>query len=402
MGLPLFAVALMLFAATEDFLGDAIKALDSQQPAMAEALLRKAVAADADDYAAHFHLALALSLQNKDEEGIGEYQRTLQLKPGLFEADLNLGMLLLRNKRAAEAVPVLKEALVARPADVRTGSYLAQALLDSGDAAGAEAQYAALAQADAKNTGVQTGLAKALLAQSKLAEAAEAFRRAGSKDGMLEVAAALEKRGQTNEAIAIYKQFPDDAALKRRAGQLLIDSKNADAAIADLEEVVKKAPTPQNRLALADAYKLAGETAKVLEQLQAAVATAPYDYSIRMALGRQLRDNKKLLPAAQQFGAATKLQPDSVEAWNELATALLVTENYTEGLMALDHVKALGKELPGNHFLRAITLDKLKMQPQAVAEYQVFLEASKGALPDQEFQARQRIRIIELELKKKR
>lgn len=402
MGLPLFAVALMLFAATEDFLGDAIKALDAQQPAMAEALLRKAVAADADDYAAHFHLALALSLQNKDEEGIGEYQRTLQLKPGLFEADLNLGMLLLRNKRAAEAVPVLKDALVARPADVRTGSYLAQALLDSGDAAGAEAQYAALAQADAKNTGVQTGLAKALLAQSKLAEAAEAFRRAGSKDGMLEVAAAFEKRGQTNEAIAIYQQFPDDAALKRRAGQLLIDSKNADAAIADLEEVVKKAPTPQNRLALADAYKLAGETAKVLEQLQAAVATAPYDYSIRMALGRQLRDNKKLLPAAQQFGAATKLQPDSVEAWNELATALLVTENYTEGLMALDHVKALGKELPGNHFLRAITLDKLKMQPQAVAEYQVFLEASKGALPDQEFQARQRIRIIELELKKKR
>ena len=47
------------------------------------------------------------------------------------------------------------------------------------------------------------------------------------------------------------------------------------------------------------------------------------------------------------------------------------------------------------------TLDKLKMKPQAVAEYRVFLDEAKGGLPDQEFQARQRIRIIELELKKK-
>jgi len=80
---------------------------------------------------------------------------------------------------------------------------------------------------------------------------------------------------------------------------------------------------------------------------------------------------------------------------------LIVNENYAEGLMALDHVRALGKEIPGDYFLRAITLDRLKMKQQAIAAYEQFLSADNGAHPDQDFQARQRLRIIGLEVKKK-
>ena len=139
----------------------------------------------------------------------------------------------------------------------------------------------------------------------------------------------------------------------------------------------------------------------MLEQLQFAAAGDPNSYDLRMSLGRALRDEHRLIPAAQQFLAATRLQPDSVHAWNELASALIVGENYAEGLAALDHIRALGKEIPGDLYLRAITLDKLKQRPQAIAAYQQFLAASKGAFPDQEFLARQRVRIIESELKKK-
>ena len=401
MGMHLLAIALLLLTPADDFVDQALKALDANQPAAAEALLRKAVAQDAADYAAHFHLGLALSLQNKDEEAIAEYRRTLELKPGLFEADLNLGILLLRNKRPGEAMPVLKEASETKPQDTRVKPYLAQALLDSGDATEAEQQYRALLLADPKSAPAQLGLARALRAQNKLPEAAEAYRAATDKNGLLEIAAEYEKRSQPTEAIAIYQQFPDDPVVRRRLGQLQIDSKNADAAIANLEDVVKKSPTTQNRLALADAYKLAGQPAKVLEQLQSAVATDPGSFALQMALGRQLRDSGKLIPAAQHFQVAAKLDPQSVEAWNELASVLIVSQNFTEGLSALDHVRALGKERPGNFFLRAITLDKLHMKPQALAEYKSFLDSAKGTLPDQEFQARQRMRIIELELKKK-
>jgi tetratricopeptide (TPR) repeat protein len=294
-------------------------------------------------------------------------------------------------------VPVLKEASEAKPAEVRTALYYAQALLDSGDAAGAEARYEALAE---KSPAARAGLARALLAQSKLPEAAEQFRQAGDKNGLLQIAGLYEKSGDTAGAMAIYKEFPDDPAVREHLGRLQVDTRDAEAAIPNLEDAVKKSPTTANRLALADAYRMAKQPAKMLEQLQFAALADAANFDLRMAYGRALRDNRSLIPAANQFLAAAKLHPDSVPAWNELANVLIVSENYPAGLDALDHIRALGKEIPGDYFLRAITLDKLKRRPEALAAYQQFLDSDNGAHPDQEFQARQRIRIIKTELKK--
>ena len=85
----------------------------------------------------------------------------------------------------------------------------------------------------------------------------------------------------------------------------------------------------------------------------------------------------------------------------ELASALINSENYTQGLAALDRIKALGKETAGDLFFRAITLDKLHQLKPALAAYEEFLAADNGAHPDQEFQARQRARIIKVELTKR-
>ncbi|HZL56232.1 MAG TPA: hypothetical protein VFC21_04085, partial [Bryobacteraceae bacterium] len=244
------------------------------------------------------------------------------------------------------------------------------------------------------------GLARALLKQSKFARAAEAFRAAGDKNGLLESAAGFEKSGQTAAAVAIYKEFPENPAVREHLGQLQIDNHETSAAIPNLEDAVQKAPTTANRLALADAYRLDKQTAKMLEQLQLAAVSDPNNFELRMALGRALRDGHKLIPAAGQFYAAAKLKPDAVPAWNELASVLIVSEKYPEGLAALDRIRALGKEIPGDYFLRAITLDKLKQKPEALAAYAQFLSSDGGAHPDQEFQARQRMRIIESELKK--
>jgi tetratricopeptide (TPR) repeat protein len=135
-----------------------------------------------------------------------------------------------------------------------------------------------------------------------------------------------------------------------------------------------------------------------MEQLAKAVQAEPGNYELRMIFGRTLRDAKKPLDAANQFAAAAKIKPDAVDAWNELAGQLILTDRLADGLAALDHVKALGRELPGDVYLRAITLDKLHQKPQAVASYKQFLTMSEGKFPDQEFAARQRIRIIEQEL----
>src|SRR5580700_951553 len=104
-----------LLAQTADFEGDGIKALDAKQYDAAVDLFTKAVAADAKDYAAHFHLGLAYSLLGKDAEAIAQYKTTLELKPGLYEAELNIGVSMSRAKDAASAIPYLRSAVAQKP-----------------------------------------------------------------------------------------------------------------------------------------------------------------------------------------------------------------------------------------------------------------------------------------------
>jgi tetratricopeptide (TPR) repeat protein len=399
-------VAVLFFAPPPDFLADGLKALDANQPAAAEPLLRQAVAADAADFSAHFNLALALSLQQKDAEAIQELRRTLELKPGLYPADVNLGTLLLRNKKPAEALPVLKEAAATRPKEPHANLLYGEALFETGDVAAAGDYYRAASALDPKSAAALAGLARCELKLGNLSDAAQHFRAAAASDpqykgALLELGGEYERARKIPEAIAIYREFPENAAAKERLAHLLVDNGNFADAIPALEAAVGQSPSVANRLALADAYKLNKQTDKAIEQLQLAMASEPANYDVRMDLGRELRDQRKFVPAAQQFAAAAKIHPGEVKAWNELAAVLVVNEDYAGGLAALDRVRALGKEVPGDFFYRAISLEKLRQPKPALEAYRQFLAADGGKLPDQEFQARQRVRIIEAELNRK-
>ena len=103
----LAAALFLLFTPAADYQAEGLKALEAKQYTQAVQLFSQAIAADPKDYAAHFQLALAYSLLNKDAEAIPEYKKALDLKPGLYQAELNLGLLLVRQKQPAEAVPYL-------------------------------------------------------------------------------------------------------------------------------------------------------------------------------------------------------------------------------------------------------------------------------------------------------
>src|SRR5580704_1709854 len=96
---------LFLFAA--DFAAEGMKALEDRRYQEAADLFTKAVAADPADYAANFNLALAYSLLGKPAEAIPAYKKTLDLKPGLYEAELNLGILLVGQKQPKDAIAYL-------------------------------------------------------------------------------------------------------------------------------------------------------------------------------------------------------------------------------------------------------------------------------------------------------
>jgi tetratricopeptide (TPR) repeat protein len=407
-------LSLLLLFAT-DFSTEGMKALDDRKYQEAADLFAKAVAADPADYAANFHLALSYSLLGKAAEAIPVYKKVLELKPGLYEAELNLGILLAGQKPANEAAPYLRSAAEKKPKEYRPRFYLAKALLESGDFINAEESYKLAAELDSKSAAAQLGWAHALARQNRLPDAAEHFRQAAAldasyRDSLLELASLYEAAKQPAEAIAIYQQFPENTAAQARLGELLIETKRYSEAIDRLEKVVQKDPTPVNNLALAQAYLLNKEPQKSIPLLEKAVAADPGNYDLHMTYGRTLRDQKKLGAAASQFNAAAQKRPDSVEAWNELAAILTVLDDFPRALAALDRVKALGGEKPGDLFFRAIILDKMaagatsekaKRLKMALEAYQNFLASSHGEFSNQEFQARQRSKVIQKELTKR-
>lgn len=400
------SVLLALLLVQADPIATGMKALEAQKYDEAVQAFRQAVQSDDKDYAAHFHLALALSLMSRDAEAIPEYRKTLELKPGLYQAQLNLGILLVSGKQGAEAVPLLEAAAAQKPAEFRPNYYHAEALLLNGDAAKAEAAYGKALAAQANSAAAELGLGQALAKQNRLADAAPHFRKAGELDpsyrsSLLELAMLHEKAGQASEAIAIYQQFPENPGARERAGQLLLQGGKTADAIPALEAAVVTSPTAANRAALAAAYIRNKDLPRAIQQLRGAVTAEPRNIELRMALGRALRDSKQYQPAASEFFAVTRERPEFKEAWNELTAMLILTGSYPQALAALDKVQAMSGESPGLYYFRAIILDKQKQYEPAQEAYLKFLSMSEGKNPDEEFKARQRIRVIKKELSKR-
>jgi len=353
----------------------------------------------------HFDLALQFSIDGKDADAIPEYRRVLELMPDLYEAHINLGQVLLRSKLPAEALPHLQRAHEQKPEEFRPAYYLAEALFDLGQFAEAIPAYTAAVNIDAKSATAELGWGRALLRLDRRAEAAPHYRQAAALDPelksfLLELAQALEDKGEIDAAIALYKEFPENPGAVEHIGMLALNAgQNADA-VAALESAVKTSPTSGNQLALAQAYVRQKELAKAEPLAKRLAATDAQNFELKMFYARILRDQHKVPDAAQQFYEATKLRPSAADAWSEFAGMLILDEKFQQALLAFDKVKELGAENTGHIFFRATTLDRLNLKKEALEYYQRFLDESKTN-PDQEFQARQRVRILGLELGKR-
>jgi tetratricopeptide (TPR) repeat protein len=402
----MIVAALLLWVQSANPAADGLKALEERRYEAAIDAFKKAIESDPSDYAAHFNLAIAYGFLNKDAEGIAEYRKTLELKPGLFEAETNEGVLLLRQKHPDEALPLYEDAVRQKPRDYGAVYHLAQAQLDLGALAKAETNFRAAVEINPKSAGAELGLAHALARQEKIGDAAPHFRQAAAidpayRDGLLELADLYEKNKQLPEALAILREFPDNPAAQEHMGELMLRSKRYGDAIPSLEQAYAKDPTPANRLALAMAYHGNGDAAKALPLLEKAAETDSGDFMLHFTYGQALLETKQYPAAVHQLDQAVKIQPNDMRAWSNYGAALYLAGDLETALGAFDRARQLGENTAGNWFMRAITLDKLRQLKPALEAYQQFLSMSHGENENQEFQARQRSRIIQRELEKR-
>jgi len=402
-----FLLTLSLAAGQTDTASSALQAaglqaLDHGDYSQAEQVFSKLVAADPKDYTAFFNLALAETALKRDDQAAQHYHQVLVLKPGLYEAELNLGLLYLRDQRPADGVPLLRAASQQKPNQVRPKRYLGDSLLAIGDLAGAAEAYTQAIALDPKLGAAELGLGQSLARQGKLDDALPHYQRAAVLDPalksfLLELGVAFSKANRAEDAIALLKQFPDDPGAGEELGRLYLATNRPADAVAQLEAVAAASPTPGNKLALASAYIKNNQPDLAAPILKEALVANPNDYDLRMVVARLHRDKHDYIRAGNEFVSAAQLRPSSVEALNEAASAFVIGQQYPQALAVLDKIHSLNAESAGDFYYRALVLDKLHQIKPAITNYQRFLAVSQGKFPDQEFVARQRSRILERE-----
>jgi Flp pilus assembly protein TadD len=343
-------------------------------------LYRRAVEADPKSFEAHLSLGLLLARQGRDEDARPELITATELDPGQAGPALKA-----RAWRAlaqidkpgpdkpGDAIQASNDLLEAlrlspeTPADTLLAANLAES---AGQFDAAEAAYRRLLAADPNSLEAQTGLAHVLILRKQYPDA-EAFIR-----GALE-------------------HSPDSPALNAQLATVLAAQDKAEA-LPLLQKLHNNHPDDQaiSRM-LADVLAQAGDAAGADKIYVTLLASSPDDVGLLVAHGQNLTRQLKYSEALEAFDKATKLDSSNGDAWSGLAFAASKTHQPQLTLHALTMRSKFLPEVPATYFLWATSYDTLHDRASAAVYYHHFLESSGGKFPDQEWQARQRLLVLE-------
>ncbi len=375
----------------------------------AEKKLTPYVAFHPDDARALFDAGYVADSQNRLDDAAALYRRAVRANPKSFEAQLMLGLLLARQGKLADARPELAAATA-----LEVG--------DAGPAAKARA-WRALAQIDKSSDPAQSStdllealkltpetvddtlLAAEIADQAGQFESAEAaYRRVLAKDPKSASANAglahlLIARKQYPEAETMLRsaleQSPDDPALTAQLATVLVAENKAEA-VPLLEKLHDAHPKDASITEmLAQVLAESGDTAGSDRLYAILLASNPNDASLLVAHGQNLVRELKLMEAFGVFDEATQLDPVNADAWSGLAFAASKTGQPAIVLHALTMRSKYLPENPSTYFLWATAYDTLHNKAAASAYYHHFLDAAGGKFPNEEWQAKQRLIILE-------
>jgi tetratricopeptide (TPR) repeat protein len=384
-------------------------AIEKQDYAAAELLLKRVVADSPSNYTAWFDLGFVYNALGQTSESVAAYRKSVDAKPDLFESNLNLGVLLARAGNP-EAEKFLRAATTLKPtAHLEEGQ--ARAWLSLAHVVEArkpdEALEAYRKAAALTPTDPEPHLAAGLLLANgnRFADAEQEYKRAleidpQSADALTGMANIYMRGRRFTEAEAALRKLvelrPDDAGAHMQLGRMLAVAGQNDNAIAELQIALKLAPTDAGlRRDLADLYVQAGKQDLAEAQYRALLSANPKDAELHQGLGHVFLKQRKFPEAQQEFLEAVNLKPDLGTAYGDLAFAADGNKNYELAIKAWDARAKLLPEIPVGYFMRASAYDHLRDYKAAAENYHRFLEVANGQFPDQEWQARYRLIAIE-------
>ena len=297
-----------------------------------EILWRTTCALNPECWLAQNNLGDILARSGRPAEAIDHYRRALRQAPEPAEIEFNLGDACVQTGRTAEAVAAYLEAVRLRPDYVSAHANLGQALVSLGRLAEAIPQYEQALRLRPDDADTETNLGLALAHTGRVPEALDHEARAlrlqpASPVAHNNLGSALASSGQLSAAIDHFREAvrlkPDYADARYNLANALGNAGRLPEAIAEYRELLRQRPTHaegQANLGLA----LAGtdQVGEALEHLGEAVRLRPGYAEAHAYLGFALARAGRLPEAVGEYRVSLGLNPNNPDAHYQLGVAL--------------------------------------------------------------------------------
>ncbi len=393
-----------------DLLDEAQHDIDTNQFEAAITPLQKFLAEKPNIAWAHFQLAYAYTALRRGDEARAEYERATALDPKMSEAFLNLGILLTEKDPAAAVAP-LRRAVDLLPAQSRPRFLLGYAQERSGDILAAIESYESALRLDPRGLETVIHLGNLYVGLKRYPDAEAKFQAAlelepKSVPALLGLAQTLDAQKKP-EAAAAYRDYlaanPDNAAARSRLIHYLLDQKQYDEALAELDRAdAGKPPALDSLRSRADIQIAQKKWGDSIVTLHKAIALAPNDAQLHGGLGRVYMQKRDFASAEKEIKAALQIDRNNLAYWKDLSSTYYLSGNCPATISTLDLIAKAETPGPGEWFLRALCYDKLNQPKPALEAYEKFLELDQDKNPDQVWQAQQRSKVLRRMLDQKR
>lgn len=389
-----------------DDLKDAEDLLQEQQYQQAEEKLQALIGKQNDNPQAWFDLGFAQARLGQTADSITSYKKAAELSPKWFEAQQNLGLALAKSGDLASAAAALKIAVTLKPT-AGGQQALSRAWLSLGQVTEESQPQEALTayqkslELDPANPEAQLGVAKLTQRAGNSAAAEQEYLKlaeSGDKESVGRLIGLYIQQKRYADAETWLRKYlaanPSNMAAQIQLGKLLAAEGKTQDAIAALEPAYNSAPDPNLARELAALYLDAKQYDGAAKLLQGLVAQNPADAQLHLDYGQALVHLHKYPEAQTELLKALQQNSGLIDGYFDLAYSAQQNKNYELVIRVLDARAKLQPETPGTYFLRATAYDSLRMYKPAAENYKHFLAVAAGKFPDQEFQARHRLKAI--------
>ena len=355
---------------------------------------------DPQNQMARFGLAMVQYEVGETQEAIQTYKKLLEINPGLWQAEMNLGIIWLNH---------FKNALDLSPQNSRllflTGQvYLLQKDLDSAESSLVKAL--AYSEQGTEKIEIRSMLISIYMKKKNFTKAAQYLvkSRLSAKDKQKvdrQLAGIFLDLNQKKEALTYLENLANEPSagpdVHEVIGRIKVEEKDYLGGIESLEIALKKRSDPVRRddlyLELANLHFQLNQVSEAIDILEKAAKTSP-NWEIHYTLGSLYLHDRKWNYAKRSLGDSLKLNSECGECYAKLGAIYMEQGDFGRVIPLLSRYKELKPENVMTYFHLGIAYDKLRKYEEAVQVYEQFLEIDKGRHDRETFQVSQRLKLL--------